>query len=153
GAALPSAVTFVDNGNGTGTLGGTPAASSTAFLTQLTNTTGGSNGNEMPAINSAGTRIVFASDRDLTPGSPGNADGNEEIFLYDTTTGTLTQITNTTGTTGAHPANEWPAINSAGTRIAFRSNRNLTPGSPGNADGSQEIFLYDTGTTTFTQIT
>jgi hypothetical protein len=48
-------------------------------ITQLTNSTGG--GNNLPSINADGTRITFYSDRDLTPGSPGNADGNLEIFL------------------------------------------------------------------------
>src|SRR5262249_44042175 len=78
GVALPTGVTFTDNGNGTASLTG--PASTARLLSQITNTTGGSNGNEMPAISGAGTRIVFASDRDLTPGSPGNADGNEELF-------------------------------------------------------------------------
>jgi hypothetical protein len=122
----------------------------TATFTQLTNTTGIGidDGNFSPAINAAGTRIAFQSTRDLTPGAPGNADGNQEIFLFDTTTATFTQLTNTTG-----GANSGAAINSNGTRIAFESNRNLTPGAPGNADGNFEIFLFDTTTATFTQLT
>jgi Tol biopolymer transport system component len=143
GAPLPSALTFVDNGNGTGTLGGTPAAGGTQFLTQLTHTTGGLSG--APSVSGDGSRIAFVSDRDLTPGSPGNIDGNAELFLYDTTTGAFTQLTNTTG--GATSA---PVINAAGTRIAFVSDRDLTGG---NADGNAEVFLYDLTTSTFTQIT
>jgi len=118
----------------------------TGLFTQITATTGGTN--IAPSINAAGTRITFVSNRDLTPGSPGNADGNNEIFLFDTTTGLLTQITNTTG-----GLNNAPSINAAGGRIAFFSNRDLTPGSPGNADGNNEIFLFDTTTGLFTQIT
>ena len=117
-------------------------------LTQITNTTGGASLNLFPSINADGTRIAFQSNRDLRPGSPGNADGNVEIFLFDTTTSTFTQITNTTGC-----GNGTPSINAAGTRIAFESDCNLTPGSPGNADGNTEIFLFDTTTGTFTQIT
>jgi Tol biopolymer transport system component len=117
-------------------------------LTQITNTTGGASLNLFPSINADGTRIAFQSNRDLRPGSPGNADGNVEIFLFDTTTNTFTQITNTTGC-----GNGSPSINAAGTRIAFESTCNLTPGSPGNADGGDEIFLFDTTTGTFTQIT
>jgi len=37
--------------------------------------------NFTPSINSDGTRIAFVPNRDLTPGSPRNADGNNEIFL------------------------------------------------------------------------
>ena len=48
-------------------------------MTQLTDTTGGRN--DSPTINADGARIAFSSNRDLTPGSPGNADGSEEIFL------------------------------------------------------------------------
>ena len=44
------------------------------IFTQLTNSAGGFSGS--PAINATGTRIVFVSDRNLTPGAPGNADGN-----------------------------------------------------------------------------
>lgn len=48
-------------------------------FTQITNTTGGFN--QSPSINATGTRIAFVSSSDLTPGSPGNADGNGEIYL------------------------------------------------------------------------
>jgi len=116
------------------------------LFTQITNTVGGLNA--QPSINATGTRIAFTSDRNLTPGLPGNVDGNTELFLFDTTSGQFIQITNTTG-----GLNALPAINAAGTRIAFTSNRDLTPGSPGNADGNTEIFLFDTTTAHFTQIT
>jgi Tol biopolymer transport system component len=125
-----------------------PALAEQFGVTQLTITTGGVFGNLNPSINAAGTRVAFRSDRDLTPGSPGNADGNEEIFLFDTTTSSFTQLTNTPG-----GRNAVPAINADGTRIAFVSNRDLTPGSPGNADGNFEIFLFDTTTSTVTQLT
>ena len=124
---------------------------STGIFTQITNTTGGFS--VLPSINADGTRIAFASDRDLTPGNPGNADGNEEIFLFDTTTNAFTQITNTTGSPVFGGPNEFPSINADGTRIAFVSDRDLAPGSPGNADGNREIFLFTTTTSSFTQIT
>lgn len=109
-------------------------------FTQITNTMLG--GNEFPVISDDGTRIAFHSIEDLTGG---NADRNLEIFLYDTTTNSIVQVTNTTG-----GANLFPAINSDGTRIAFVSDRDLTGG---NADGNQEIFLFDTTTNSFTQVT
>jgi len=111
----------------------------TTGLTQITNTTGGNN--SVPSINADGTRIAFESTRDLV-GS--NADGNREIFLFDTTSG-LTQITSTTGFIG----NTNPSINADGTRIAFDSNRDPLGT---NADGNIEIFLFDT-TSGLTQIT
>jgi hypothetical protein len=103
-------------------------------FTQLTNTTGGST--LFPATNAAGTRIAFESDRDVTPGSPGNADGNTEIFLFDTTTSTFTQLTNTPPQAGF--ANIGPSINAAGTRVAFLTDANPAGANP---DGNREIAL------------
>ena len=100
------------------------------------------------SINAAGTRVAFSSDRDLTPGNPGNPDGNREIFLFDTTTSSFTQITNTIGGETFSDS-----INATGTRVVFRSTRDLAPGKPGNADGNQEIFIFDTTTSRITQIT
>ena len=105
--------------------------------TQITSSTAG--GNSEPSINADGTRIAFYSNRDLTGG---NADGNYEIFLWTQGSG-FTQITNSTG--GGVFSYFRPSINSDGTKIAFESNRDLTPGSPGNADGNWEIFLWTQG--------
>jgi Tol biopolymer transport system component len=120
----------------------------TGRFTQITNTTGFCCAHESPSINAAGTRIAFASRRDLTPAMPGNADGNLEIFLFDMATGLLTQITNSAG-----GSNSSPSIDAAGTRIVFVSSRDLTPGSPGNADNNFEIFVFDITTGRFTQLT
>jgi Tol biopolymer transport system component len=110
----------------------------TGGSTPITSTAGGTS--NFVSINADGTRIAFASDQDLTGG---NADGNFEIFRFDTTTSAFTQITDTTGGgTGA------PSINADGTRIAFRSPANLAGGNP---DGNIEIFLFDDGL--FRQIT
>jgi Tol biopolymer transport system component len=54
------------------------------------------------------------------------------MFIFDTTAG-FTQVTTTTG-----GANDEPSINADGTRIAFRSDRDITGG---NADNNFEIFL------------
>ncbi|MBK6805292.1 MAG: PD40 domain-containing protein [Betaproteobacteria bacterium] len=86
-----------------------------------------------PSINGDGTRIAFRSNRDLTGG---NADSNEEIFLWTSGSG-FTQITSSTG--GSNTA---PTINGDGTRIAFNSNRNLTGG---NVDLNREVFLWTSG--------
>ncbi|TAN35413.1 hypothetical protein EPN27_03925, partial [Patescibacteria group bacterium] len=109
-----------------------------AGLTQITTSTGGRN--ESPSINADGTKIAFSSTHDLTGG---NADGNQEIFLWIAGAG-FTQITSTTG-----GGNYSPSINSDGTKIAFQSDRNLTGG---NLDGNTEIFLWTQGSG-FTQLT
>jgi len=112
----------------------------TSAFTQITSATGGNSFNS--SINSDGTRIAFDSKSDLTGG---NADGNFEVFLFNTTTSAFTQITSAIGGVSHNPS-----INADGTRIAFRSNRDLTGG---NADGNFEVFLFNTTTSAFTQIT
>jgi Tol biopolymer transport system component len=115
-------------------------------FTQLTDSTDGGGylvGNFAPSIDADGTRIAFFSNRDLTGG---NSDLNHEIFLFDTTTPGLSQLTNSTGDYG----NFSPSINADGTRIAFHSSRNLTGY---NADNTAEIFVFDTTTNYITQVT
>jgi len=136
--------------------GGNPDFSREIFLfdaaanatTQLTNSTenGDGVGSFAPSINADGTRIAFHSNRNLTGG---NADGNDEIFLVDTTAGTVTQITNSTG--GEPLLESYSAsISADGTFIAFVSGRDLTGN---NSDSSLEIFLFNTVTSAFTQVT
>jgi len=101
-------------------------------FTQITNTTGcGSAG---VTLTQSGTRIAFVSSCDLVAGS--NADANTELFFYDVNV--LTQITQTTGGTGAL----LPKLNGGGTRIAFFSDRDLV--STGTIDLNLELFLFDT---------
>jgi Tol biopolymer transport system component len=118
------------------------AATPYSFIA-ITDTSNCSNDN--PSINPSGQLITFSSTCDLTPGSPGNADGNDEIFLYNTSTRTFTQITNTTSCTNVDPT-----INGAGTVISFESDCDLTGG---NADGNFEIFDFSVSGSTFSQIT
>jgi Tol biopolymer transport system component len=118
---------------------------STRTFTQITNSTGGGSfAATFPSINANGTHITFSSDRDLTRENP---DGNSEIFLFDISTGTLRQLTNTTG---VRIFGEVPAINADGTRITFSSTGDLTGN---NTDLGREIFLFDTPASRFTQIT
>lgn len=98
-----------------------------AGFTQVTSTAAPA-GASVPDLSGDGTRIVFASDGDLVPGS--NADGNIELFLWDQVTG-FTQLTDT-----ALPfTNVNPSIDADGTRVSFQ--RGLT--GPGNA----ELWLWD----------
>src|SRR5258708_31299190 len=59
------------------------------------------NGNFAPSISDDGRFIAFSSNRDL---SGQNADGNLEVFIYDTTARNFTQLTNTTGIVGSSDA-------------------------------------------------
>jgi uncharacterized repeat protein (TIGR01451 family) len=116
-------------------------------ILQITDTSEGSN--DQPAISGDGDRIAFSSDRDLE-GNGKNADGNQEIFVYDNTLDDLRQITDSEG-----GANLWPSISADGSRIAFSSDRDLDPYGE-NADGNREIFLADIDPgpdVEFTQIT
>ncbi len=116
---------------------------STFDLLQITDTTG-EIGSLSPTLNQNGTQIAFTSDRNLVSGM--NNDGNAEIFILDQVRGAFTQITKTTSgdSTG-------PALTSDALRVAFVSDADLVPGM--NADGNVELFLYDTQTEAFTQIT
>jgi Tol biopolymer transport system component len=117
---------------------------------QACNTTGPSFPT-FPSINGNGTRIVFASNGNPFPPNLTNPDGNFEAFYIDLALriGGRIQITSSTGPFGSFD----PKISTDGTRIVFSSDRDLTPGSPGNADGSTELFLYDVASASLTQIT
>ena len=109
-------------------------------IEQITDETAGFS--NRPSINADGTRIAFDSDADINGGNP---DGNSEIYLFDTTTGIITQITDETAGGSFNPS-----INADGTRIAFSSNADITGGNP---EGNFELFLFDTTTGITTQIT
>jgi Tol biopolymer transport system component len=134
------------NAAGVGVFGATlpPPADRVCSLTQITDTVAPAISFQ-PAINAAGTRIVFRSTADLTGETP---DNQGEIFLFHTLTDTFTQVT--TGGERAFPPNLTIGINAAGTRIAFSSHADLTGENP---DGNGEIFLFHTRTDTFTQVT
>jgi len=87
-----------------------------------------------PSINGDGTRITFASTCNFTgenkdPGIP-----NMEIFLYNTATKVITQLTHT-----LRDFNHTPSMDRSGKRIAFGSDRDIHRGS--NLDENSEIFL------------
>ncbi|HEX8181835.1 MAG TPA: hypothetical protein VF525_20005 [Pyrinomonadaceae bacterium] len=122
-------------------------------------------------INGNGRFVVFESRGDLAtlaPGqtarTPGNADGNREIFLWDAAQRRIFQITNTksalvdptkasidAANIAVEVSNNRPQISRDGRFIVFSSNA-PTPGNFDGttadnkaalqADGNQEIFLY-----------
>ncbi|MCP5524728.1 MAG: hypothetical protein H7A46_24650 [Verrucomicrobiales bacterium] len=91
---------------------------------------------EFPAfgMDDAGTRVVFASDVDLTGGNP---DGNTEIFAVALPSGAVTQITDTAD----EMVNSRPILSGDGLKLAFLSNADLG-GFGQNADGSQELWMF-----------
>lgn len=103
-------------------------------------------GNAQPRISGDGRRIAFESIDDLTPESPGNPDGNNEIFLWVEDSDAFIQITDTVG-----PNFFIFFTNLDGGRIGFHSNkppRGLKP-----EFGHQEIFLWVEGEEEVRQIT
>jgi Tol biopolymer transport system component len=81
-----------------------------------------------------------------------NTDLNAELFLYNVSAGTLTQVTDTTTDSFGDFDNQAPSVSADGAVVAFVSTRDLT-GTGSNADGSGELFLYNRLTGTFTQAT
>lgn len=101
-----------------------------------------------PAISQDGSIISFASKENPLGTNP---DRNPEIFLY--ASGQLRQITNTTpGDISLRHINGnfQPSMTDDGRLIAFSSNRQLTGQ---NTDANLEIFLFDTATESFHQLT
>ena len=101
-----------------------------------------------PATSQDGSHIAFAS-KDNPLGT--NPDGNSEIFIFDN--GTLRQATNTVPadiSTRFREGNFQPSITDDARFIAFSSNRDLAGL---NSDGNLEIFIYDTLSRSFAQLT
>ncbi|MFN2576855.1 MAG: Calx-beta domain-containing protein [Pyrinomonadaceae bacterium] len=98
-----------------------------AKLIQVTNTSPGSlanritNGNFQPSISDDGRYIAFSSNRDL---SGQNSDGNLEIFVYETSAGAFTQLTNSTSIVGFSDAK----ISGDGSTVAYIQDRATSPG-------------------------
>ena len=116
--------------------------------------------NREASINDRGTRIAFVSTRNLpitnagAGARAGNADRNPEVFVFNATAGTVSQITFTSGLLAF---NTNPSISGDTTSdtsaenptsvIAFSSNATMMPDSGGanaaatNADANGEIFF------------
>ena len=106
-------------------------------MEQLTTAGAGTVAN--PSVTLNGRFVAFEATSDLAPGSPGNADGNREIFRLDRTTSTLTQITNTSLCENTTPS---IAHDIQGQFIAFATTCTaLVAGF--NSDGNHEVILWD----------
>jgi Tol biopolymer transport system component len=116
-------------------------------LKQLTSTLGGL-GSFESSVNLAGTKVVFASDRDLIPGQ--NADGNVEIFSMYIDGSGLVQLTNTVGTDTYVGGSGSPHFDPAGKKIVFTSDRDLVGQNP---DFNPELFMMNANGTGVVQLT
>jgi len=87
-----------------------------------------------PTMNGDGTRVAFSSTCDFIGENNDPGVRNEEIFLSNTTTKAITQLTHT-----LRDFNHTPSIDRSGARIAFGSDRDIHRGS--NLDENSEIFL------------
>ena len=106
------------------------------YFLQLTDTTAPVV-NDYPTTNATGRVVAFVSSGDLSPGTPGNADGNAEIFRLDVKRSTLAQVTDTSGLV----TNLNPNLRAfRGALLAFDSDGDLVTG--GNPEGNREVFVY-----------
>lgn len=90
---------------------------------------------EQVSFSGDGTRLAFVSSANLL-GT--NADGNQEIFLYDLVDDVLTQLTDTRG---PGQFNLGPVLSRDGSTLAFVSSASLAEGS--STGGFPQLFLLD----------
>ena len=105
-----------------------------SIFTQITVTTGTGH-NLRAGISPDGSMVSFDSEADLTGSNP---DLSQELFIYNANTDTITQVTDSTGSTVNSNRNS--SISPDGLLVAFESNLDLTGENP---DGDVQIFLYD----------
>lgn len=111
--------------------------------TQVTSTTAG-NPTSNPMLVANGKAVLFDSKADL---AGTNADGNREIFRYDSKAGTFAQLTDTT--TGDC---QRPMPSKSGQYVAFESDSDDELAGP-NDDGTNEIYLLKVSKGEFTRVT
>jgi Tol biopolymer transport system component len=118
----------------------------TMTLTRVTSASHPGRISFFPDVSADGTKVAFVSDSDFL--DQGIADDQFEIWLYDTTTMTLTRVTS-----ASHPGriSDFPSLSADGTKISFESDSDYL--NQGIGDGQLEIWLYDTTTMTLTRVT
>jgi uncharacterized protein (TIGR03437 family) len=104
--------------------------------------------NNSPAVNDDASYIAFVSQ--AKTGIPGesNADGNQEIFIYNRLTGTFVQVTNTAdkppsgqNAIGTLVYNLNPSLSGSGNVIAYLSNADVGSSEAAANQGNGEVYL------------
>ena len=104
---------------------------------QITNSTSGVT--VFPTINFAGDRVAFESSANLTGQNP--VAGIRQIFLYNSDTDILSQITNNTAGSGSSVTDS--AIDGSGNFITLSANSNPNGGGSNFPTGRRQIYLFD----------
>jgi len=119
----------------------------TATMTLIRITTASHNNRNSfyPTLSADGTKIAFRSDSDFL--GQGIPDDQNEIWLYDMATMTLTRIT----TASHNNRDSYGKLSADGKKIVFTSDSDFL--SQGIPDEQFEIWLYDTQTMTLTRVT
>jgi len=102
------------------------------------------------AISGDGTTIAFSAPQDLSTSNPNTSNRNFQLFLFDTATATLTQVSQVAG--GTSVDFRGLTISADGDRVAFVATPNLDP-TVGNADGNPELFYWERPSGVFHQVT
>jgi Tol biopolymer transport system component len=110
----------------------------TMSYTRITTASSTDRKSKLPDISGDGTKIVFGSDSDFL--GQGIDGGQQEIWLYDTTTMTLTRVTTSTENSTRWVSHEY-RISRDGTRIVFGSDSDFL--NEGIVNGQFEIWVYD----------
>jgi Tol biopolymer transport system component len=114
--------------------------------TRVTTSADANRDSQYPWLSADGTVVAFQSDADLL--GEGVVQGQEEIWLYDTTTMTYTRIT---GASATNRASRHPCLAADGKLVAFYSDSDFL--NQGILDDHYEVWLYDTTTMTYTNVT
>jgi len=115
-------------------------------LTRITYASGNDRDSTSAAVSADGSKIVFSSDSDFL--NQGIVDGQNEIWLYDTTTDALQRITTASA---SDRSSSKPSISGDGTKIVFRSDSDFL--NQGITRYQFQIWLYDVTTQNLTRVT
>ena len=115
-------------------------------LTRIITVSEAGRGSWYPSLSADGSKVAFYSNADFL--NQGILDNQHEIWLYDTTSMTLTRITIASD---SYRESWIPSLSADGTKVAFESDSDLL--GQGILDQQFNIWLYDTTTMTLTRIT
>jgi len=120
----------------------------TSRVSRATNGTQADSASYYPAISGDGRYVAFGSY--ATNLVSGDTNGDYDIFLHDTQTGTTSRVSRATDGTQADSASYYSAISGDGRYVAFYSHAsNLVSG---DTNGYWDVFIHDTQTGTTNRV-